>query len=288
MADARTLTAQNPMGPAAECYSAAALMMSRHAANGCMYHGDVRYGGHADNILDVYCPRENMASKLPVFINIHGGGWSNGYKEWMGLNAAVVTAFPAIYVAVEYRLTGVSKFPDPLHDILAAIAWVHARIGTFGGDADRIFVGGHSAGGHLSALAALRSDLHARFDIPEGAIKGCLPFSGVYDMRPGLFYDTGARHVGAALLANAGDAVEASPIDWVEGNKVPFFVSWGETERSDLIKYGGMAFVDALTRQQGPVEFKIFGSLDHFSMHLDQCREQNGYNQVLRRWMIGA
>jgi len=103
------------------------------------------------NLLDVYYP-ENTAEAKDVLVFIHGGSWNSGKKEtywWLGKNMAnknVVT------VIINYSLSPESQYEKMASDCVAALKWVKDSISWYGGRADRIFVMGHSAGGHLAAL----------------------------------------------------------------------------------------------------------------------------------------
>jgi arylformamidase len=176
------LPAQSPINLRADAYAEVSVRLSRLAAMTTRCVLDVPYGDHPEQRLDIYLPADPTLRDLPVFVNIHGGAWTHGFKEWMGLNAPPIVAVPAIYVSLGYRLAPHARFPAPFDDCLAAFAWVFRNIAKHGGSPDRLFVGGHSAGGQLAALIALRTDLHARHGLPKGVVKACLPTSGVFDM----------------------------------------------------------------------------------------------------------
>ncbi len=281
----KKLVPQPDISPAGDVYAITALTLSEHSAMTMQCHLDIAYGPLDDNKLDIYVA-ETKLKNAPVYINIHGGGWTHGYKEWMGLNAPAVVSFGAVYVAIEYRLAGVAKFPAPLEDVLMAVAWVEKNIATYGGDPNRIFIGGHSAGAHLAALAVLRRDLHQHFGISADLFKGCFPYSGLYDLRSLTVYGGDGKSPGQRLLSDQKDEDAASPILWTKGNKVPFFVSWGGAEKG-IIPAEGPAFSLALMKEKSLVETRMIPGLDHFSMHIDQIRPNNYLNRVLAAWMTG-
>src|SRR5688572_28498430 len=217
------LEPQSPINIRADAYGQTALNLSRLAAMTTRCKLDIAYGSGAAQRLDVYMPADKSAKGLPVFMNIHGGGWTHGYKEWMGLNAPVITQFPAVYVAIEYGLSPTQRHPKLLHDCLQALAWVHKNIAGYGGDPQRLFIGGHSAGAHLAALTTVRRDLFAQYGLPPDVIKGCLPYSGVYDFRDMVLYGQSAAGGPAEnLFAQENDKVDASPIAFLEGLQTPF------------------------------------------------------------------
>ncbi|USE78396.1 alpha/beta hydrolase [Cupriavidus gilardii] len=113
----------------------------------------------------------------------HGGAWTNGYKEWMGLMAPALTAAGIVLVSVSYRLAPEHKWDAMLGDCLGASAWVYRNIARHGGNPERIAIGGHSAGGHLTMLAALQRSRLFEFGIPPRAIVACLPLCAPLDIR---------------------------------------------------------------------------------------------------------
>ena len=159
---AKLLKKQIPMSPPAEEYSATAFRRTEEAKATTRHILDVAYGPEDDQDIDIYLPDDANATNVPVFMFVHGGSWTHGYKEWMGLMAPALVATPAILVSVSYRLAPECRFPGPLEDCVAALAWVHRHIGEYGGDPGRLFVGGHSAGGHLYTLASLQPARLAR------------------------------------------------------------------------------------------------------------------------------
>ena len=119
---------------------------------------DVPYGVAERQKLDIYLPEGNFTEPLPVFMFLHGGYWVIGHKDIVGFMAPPIIAAPAIFAAVGYRMAPESKYPDQVDDCRNALGWLHRNIARHGGDPERIFVGGHSAGGHLAALIALQTE----------------------------------------------------------------------------------------------------------------------------------
>ena len=117
---------------------------------------DIPYGGGGvRNHLDLYVHR-SRPQNCPVLIYLHGGAWTHGKKDRQGLPIVYLFASRGwLCIQPNYRLCPDATFPDPLVDIKRAIAWVHQHAHEHGGDPRQIFITGGSAGGHLSALAAL-------------------------------------------------------------------------------------------------------------------------------------
>jgi arylformamidase len=105
--------------------------------------------------LDVYAPITGKGH--PVLVFVHGGGWRAGDKSGAGVDPTKARHFVAagwVLVSVNYRLSPPAKHPDHVRDVARAIAWVDDRIADHGGDRERIYLMGHSAGAHLVALVA--------------------------------------------------------------------------------------------------------------------------------------
>jgi pimeloyl-ACP methyl ester carboxylesterase len=108
-------------------------------------------------LLDVYAPASG--SGLPVVVWVHGGGWMAGSKNAVDHKPAAFTAKGFVFVAMNYRFVPQVTMETIVRDVAKSVGWVHANIARHGGDPDRIFLMGHSAGGYLSLiLAALSAD----------------------------------------------------------------------------------------------------------------------------------
>ena len=107
--------------------------------------------------LDLYAPKKK--GKHAVMVMIHGGAWSYGNKSDQSMRRYKVPHFVGagyVYVSINYRLSKTPAVKHPAHvkDVAKALAWVHDNVAKYGGDPDRIFVMGHSAGAHLAVLVA--------------------------------------------------------------------------------------------------------------------------------------
>ncbi|ADB49695.1 alpha/beta hydrolase fold domain-containing protein [Conexibacter woesei] len=103
----------------------------------------------------IYRPHRRVAGTCPTMLWFHGGGWMTGSLETADIAARELCAADMVVVSVQYRLAPESPFPAGLEDGLVALRWVCDAVDELGGDADRIAVGGDSAGGNLAAVLAL-------------------------------------------------------------------------------------------------------------------------------------
>jgi arylsulfatase A-like enzyme/acetyl esterase/lipase len=102
--------------------------------------------------LDIYAPKD--AKNLPVMIYTHGGGWQGGDKANCIAKAAHFTQAGFVFASINYRLSPAVTHPAHIEDVVAALAWMKQNAARFGGDGSRMLLMGHSAGAHLTALAA--------------------------------------------------------------------------------------------------------------------------------------
>ncbi|QYU66263.1 alpha/beta hydrolase [Leptolyngbya sp. 15MV] len=188
-----------------------------------------RYGEDVhQGVLAFPAPQPNGS----VLVFQYGGGWTNGYKEMMGFLAPGLNAAGVGLVSAGYRLAPRHTFPAAFEDSGDAVAWVWRNAARFGWPRHRIFVGGHSAGGHHAALLAARHDWQARRGLPRDVIRGCLCIGGSFDLTPGNGFAVRPRFLGPPEQENE---VPASPCFAVQDAPVPLFLSWGENDFPHLI-----------------------------------------------------
>jgi acetyl esterase/lipase len=211
---------------------------------------DIAYGdAGVRNLLDVYHHRSRPTNS-PVLIYIHGGAWTSGKKNQQGL--------PMIYhfasrgwlcVAPNYRLSPAATFPDPLVDVKRVIAWVREHAAEHGGDPRQLFVSGGSAGGHLTALAALTANdpaFQPGFEHVDTSITAAIPLYGDYDWldcnaeRSSRGLERTSFFVEKILKCSPDDNralwEQGSPLFHVRADAPPFFVLHGDRDTLLLVE----------------------------------------------------
>ncbi len=221
---------------------------------------DRPYGRHPRHIYDAYYPARPEGA--PVVVFWHGGGWTNGYKEYCHFMAPHIAAMGAILVLPNYRLAPEDGFPAAIDDCAILLDEL-ASDTSFPGDPAALHLSGHSAGGQLAALATLR--------LPGGdrgwSVRSCVPISGIMelgnDAPPGSF---DARIYDMVLPSRDVDVVY-SPICWTPGNRTPFVLRYGEDD-SPRVKRSNRRLAALLALQPGASACHEEIGRDHFSMHL--------------------
>ena len=191
-------------------------------------------------MLDIYTSSETPEKGAPVLLQVHGGAWMISKKEQQGLALMEHLAAKGwVCVAVNYRLAPRDPWPAQIVDVKRAIAWIKDNIADYGGDPDYVAITGGSAGGHLTALAALTPndpDFQPGFEDADTTVQVAVPHYGVYDwagasglpqveLMRDLFL---ARQVVKRSYADAPEVYEAaSPMLRVSPDAPDFFVIHG-------------------------------------------------------------
>jgi arylformamidase len=226
---------------------------------------DCAYGPDAHQRYDVY--RSVDAQDAPILIFWHGGGWTNGYKEYVAFMAQTVVGLGMVLVAPDYRLAPAHRLPAAFEDSLAATGHVIAHAAEFGGRGDRIYLAGHSAGAHLAALVAMRRADAAAAGIAPGAIRACLPVSGIMDLHhPEPPASSLEERVYSMVLKDAVDDAVMSPLCWTAGNTVPMVLSHGEFDSARVV-LSNRRMATLLARQPAHSALHEEPGLDHFATH---------------------
>ncbi|HQR27119.1 MAG TPA: alpha/beta hydrolase [Nocardioides sp.] len=202
---------------------------------------DLRYSdAGARGLLDVYRPAGVELADAPVLLQIHGGGWILGRKDEQGVPLMRHMARRGwVVVAINYRLAPRDYFPAQIIDVKRAIAWIKEHIAEYGGDPGYLAITGGSAGGQLTALAALTPGDPAYqpgFEDADTSVQVAVPHYGVYDLAAStglhsaeqLRDDYFARRVAGVGWAEDPALFEAaSPILRITPDAPDFFVIHG-------------------------------------------------------------
>ncbi|MGE5272127.1 MAG: alpha/beta hydrolase, partial [Thiohalocapsa sp.] len=216
------------------------------------------YGPSAVEQLDIY---RTTAPDAPIFVMVHGGGWRVGLARDAAFAAETFVRAGAHYVVPDF--IGSEAAGGDLRVIAdqvnRSIAWVHRNAASFGGDPDRLYVGGHSSGGHLCAVA-LVTDWQAEYGLPADLVKGALLMSGIFDLRT-------VRSSRFAPQLVITDEIEQafSPQRRIEALRAPIVVTCGDAEAPEF-KRQSQAFAAAAQAAGKPAELIEAAHFGHIEM----------------------
>lgn len=136
------------------------------------------YGSDPKQRLDVYLPKDKPTA-APVLIFLHGGGDREGDRAQYGYVARPFAKHGIITVVASYRLQPAFAWPAQRDDAQAVVAWVYRNIRSHGGDPNRIYLSGHSAGSQLTAILSYRDGWRHTMSLPNDVIKGAVLISSL-------------------------------------------------------------------------------------------------------------
>ena len=215
------------------------------------------YGPSPVETLDIY---RAGRPKAPIFVFIHGGAWLGGSARSYGFAAETFLKAGAHFVTPEF--TTVDKVGGDLgvmaDQVRRAIAWVHGNAASFDGDPDRLFIGGHSSGGHLCGVA-LTTDW-TTLGLPADAVKGGLCMSGMYDLH-------GARLSKRSNYVKFTDDMEQalSSQRHLDLLRAPVVATYGTNETPEFQRQN-RDFAAAVKAAGKPIELVAATSYNHFEM----------------------
>ncbi|WP_343571944.1 alpha/beta hydrolase [Mycobacterium sp.] len=211
---------------------------------------DIAYGEHGTrNHLDIWRrPDLDRGGKAPVLLQVPGGAWMVGSKRQQAYPLmSHLAELGWVCIAINYRLSPRSTWPDQIVDVKRALAWTKEHIAEFGGDPEWVAITGGSAGGHLSSLAALTPNdpqFQPGFEDVDTSVRAAVPFYGLYDftrddaIHP-LLAPTLAKYVFKLRRAELHEAFRAaSPITYVTPDAPPFFVLHGTNDSLIPVEQG--------------------------------------------------
>jgi len=216
---------------------------------------NLRYGTRPRATLDYF---SSAATKSPLFVFIHGGYWQRNEKERFSFVATGPLAH-GINVAVPgYTLAPDARLKDIVAEIRQALTFLVERADDLGFDSKAVFVGGWSAGGHLTAVVS---------DHP--VVRGGLPISGIFDLEP-----IALSALNDKLSLDADEIVELSPLKCLAIGTPPLRLFVGGAELPELRRQSE-AYAQAAGERGLPVSLTVLPGHHHFSI-LDELSDPNG------------
>lgn len=213
---------------------------------------DIPYSSKTDDYsrrrlkLDVYSPEEK-GEKCPVVVWFHGGGLTGGEKfipqELMNSGFVVV--------APNYRLIPEVSVTECIDDAAEAVAWVFSHAGEFGGDPEKIFVSGHSAGGFLTSMIGLDKSRLASHGVDADRIAGLIPFSGQVITH---FSDRKSKGIGELTPYIDSNA----PLFHVRKDAPPYIIITGDPEEELYGRHEENLYMWRMMKLAGHPDVKIF------------------------------
>jgi acetyl esterase/lipase len=218
-------------------------------------HANIAYGADPQQRLDVYVP-EAAAGPRPVVVFWHGGRWRYGDKTDYRFVGAALAESGYVAVVANYRHYPQVKMPGFLSDAALAALWAAAHAKEYGGDPERLYLMGHSAGAHLAAMVTLDRRYFAAAGRPAPPIAGVIGLSGPYDFLPLLEPDVQDMFGPPPIYR------ESQPINFVRGDAPPMLLVHG-LEDVTVRPKNSRNLAAALQAVGAPVTLKLYPKISH-------------------------
>ncbi|MCW5772080.1 MAG: alpha/beta hydrolase [Rhodospirillaceae bacterium] len=252
-----------------ECARRSAVVRATRA-----HRFDVPYGPRHGERLNLFPAAKPGA---PVLVFIHGGYWQRLDKNDFDYIAEPFVAAGAAVVNVDYTLIPDTTMDEIVRQARAAIAWAWREAASFNGDPARLHVAGHSAGGHLTMMAAMIEWDGFAPGLPRDLVKSATAISGVYDLEP---VRLSSQNAGVGLDAAA--ARRNSPMLYIRKGLPSLALAVGAGETGDFIRQQ-RAFAAALAKAEVVAETLEIPGRHHFDVVHDLAEPASDLHALVRR-----
>lgn len=216
---------------------------------------DIAYGSEPQQRLDIYLPDHPKTTPAPVLIFYYGGSWQIGDKDqyhWVGQTFA---SRGIVTVLANYSLYPPALYPSFVNDAAKAAVFVHENITQHGGDPNRMFVMGHSAGAYNAVMLASDPDYMKAAHGDIGWIRGAIGISGPYDFLP-------LKDPNLITIFGGPNRAEMLPITYVTGKRPPMLLVTGTED--ETVSPGNTKRMAEKLRANGSVVQEIYyPGVDH-------------------------
>jgi arylformamidase len=239
---------------------------------------DLSYGPTPRQAIDLFMPGTEGA---PLLVFIHGGYWQSRDRKDFSFVAGRLVERGAAVALIGYDLAPAVRMDAIVAQVRAGLAWLHRHAPEHGCDAGRLYLAGHSAGGHLAAMA-LATDWRA-LGLPEDLIKGVCAISGVFDLEP-----IRRCYLNDVVGLDADEARRNSPIHLALHGRCPVTVAVGELETRAFHEQS-RTFATRLEREGWPCRLLVQPGVDHFGIIMSMAEPDAPLVQAITRQMgLGA
>lgn len=188
---------------------------------------DLSYGPGENERLDIFPASRPSA---PVMLFIHGGYWRALSKADSAFMAPALTEAGACVAVLDYDLAPAASLDAIVDQCRRALAWLYRNAADYGGDPERLYISGSSAGGHLCGMLQA-SGWHSAYGVPDDLIRGAIPVSGLFDLRPLL-----VTHINGWMGLDEASALRNSPLEHIPVSAGELVVAYGKLESTEFAR----------------------------------------------------
>ena len=222
---------------------------------------DLAYGDTTREKIDFFPAAQagrQQGDRQPLLVFLHGGYWQRGDRKAYSFVADPFVKNGVSVAVVGYELCPNVRIRDITPNVSKAVAWIWRNAGEIGFDRDRLYLAGHSAGGHLTAMMMGMDWTSVSADLPADLIRAAIPISGLMELAPLL--DTS---INAGLMMDEAEAKAESPMVHPPLTDAPQLVVTGGLEPDEFQRQSDI-YVGAFATPQRAMERYVVPGCDHF------------------------
>ena len=235
---------------------------------------NVPYGPEARQKLDIHRPQ--TAQPAPVMLFWYGGSWKHGDKDYYQFVGTSLARRGFVAILPDYRLAPDHAFPAFVEDAASAVRWARDHAEEYGGDPNRIYISGHSAGGHIALMLALDPQYLRAVGLAPSDIAGVASLAGPTGLENlrgeglrGVFPRAVPDDAFSPIALASQHAATAPPILLMTGLDDDIVYASSVTRLADAIRAGG-----------GTVTVKAYPGIGHIGLLLGFSDAFEGSNNA--------
>ena len=215
----------------------------------------VVYDTERDLSLDIYKPKDST-TPAPVVVFFYGGSWKTGERAQYRFVGERLAESGVLAIVADYRTYPRTTFPGFVEDGARAVAWIHRHAADYGGDPNRVFVAGHSAGAQIAALIGTDASYLAAHGMKPSELAGVIGLSGPYDFVINGGYEQ--------VFGPREQWPRAQAVNFVGGDEPPFLLIHGTGDRVVEAR-DSQELADKLKKNGGKAELVWLAEAGHIA-----------------------
>ena len=250
-----------------------------------LHKADIAFGALPRQKLDIYIPtastinrQSSVEASKPskkVIIFFYGGNWDSGEKENYKFVAEALASAGHIVVIPNYRVYPDVLFPELMNDPALIAKWVKTNIHQYGGDANQVFLSGHSAGAHIAVMLAVNPEYLTSVSLKPSDFVGVIGLAGPYDFLP-LSSDRLKT-----IFGNKEQQWKSQPINFVDGKNPPLLLAVGLKDGT-VWPRNSYNLAKKINANDGKVKVVEFAEYGHIDMVAKLAKPLRGNGELLK------
>jgi len=236
-------------------YSPAVLLNATAPRWGYRVARAISYGPEARHRLDLYLPKR-MPASAPAVLFFYGGAFISGHRREYRFVGQALASAGIITAIADYGLFPDHRFPDFVHDGAKAAEFLHKELPNYGGDRDRLFTAGHSAGAYIAVMLASNPEYLRAAGADVSCLAGAIGIAGPYDFLP-------ITNPTRIEIFGGPDRVETQPIHCIDGERPRMLLFTGDRD-VNIFPRNTENMAAKLREHGNDVEAIVYKGIEHF------------------------